>query len=410
MTQKTPKTEEVIDAEFEPVVESVPDSDMAKPPRKRAAWPLVWVLFVLATFLGGAIGLLGGRFIGGEGNVDLGQTNAKISALQTELTQITNQMRQSNNAFEQLIFEETAARKLEVQQIANQLTALEARSVLPNDAIPEGTSDTEAPIKFDPTIVQQLAALDVRLRQLEDRNWPEASSEPVDAGPVVTVPPVDLAPLRTRLTRLEETVSALPEFSDFVLLSELPDNSALAQRMEKLESVTLSQRTGAAQQAALADLKLAVQGSRPFPVVFASAKLQFADHAGLASLAPIAGRGAPTWPEVSASFSSLIPAILREVNAPAENASLFSKAGAAISGLVSVRRTDGKGEGLEANLARADQALQNGDPDPAIDLVQGLSETAAEVTHSWLQGALDRKTITQVMQQLSIEPDEGDTP
>ncbi|PHR59660.1 MAG: hypothetical protein COA47_09170 [Robiginitomaculum sp.] len=411
MTNKTTKTEDVIDAEFEPVVENVPESETATLPRKRAAWPLVWALFILATILGGAIGVLGGRFMGDGGAGDLRETNAKINALQAELAQITDQVQQSRTAFEQLIAEETAARKLEISQIAAGLTALEALGALPSEVESANISEATPPeTSIDPAMVQELAALDVRLRQLEYRNWPEANPEPVDAGPVVTVPTVDLAPLRTRLTRLEETVSALPEFSDFVLLSELPDNSSLAQRMKKLENSTLSQRAGAAQQTALVDLKLAVQGSAPFAVAFASAKLQFADHAGLAALAPIAGRGAPTWPEVSASFSTLIPVILRAAKAPAENASLFSKAGAAITGLVSVRRTDGKGDGLEANLARADQALQTGDPDLAIGVVQGLSGTAVEAAKSWLQGAQDRKTISEVMHQLSAELVEGDAP
>ncbi|VAW00118.1 hypothetical protein MNBD_ALPHA06-419 [hydrothermal vent metagenome] len=399
MPKKTEKPEDVIDAEFEPIDE-IKDK---KPPRKRAAWPLVWSLFLFSILLGGALGaglaLIGMQKFSPKPSTDLSAITAQLETMQSQIKSRNQQI----SLFEQQIADladrpvatnpDSAQMSLATEQLEQRLDALEARPILVSDATGEQTS-------------------------------------------------VDLAPLLARITQLENSPAPVVDLSNYAKFSDLPETSpetstALEARIVALENApiitgtsqidaeqlgTLEQRitaletrkdpssTKARQAMALADLKLSAQGETPFAVAFAKARLQFTNSPALDQLSTIAGTGAPTVASLSQQLTEIIPLILSQANKPAKDASLATKAGAAMRSLVSVRRTDGKGEGLQAQLSIAERKMQTGDLAGAMQVLAQLDGTAAQVAAPWLQAAQNRQQINQSLLRLEQQQAKGDAP
>jgi len=386
MSKQPEKPDDVIDAEFEQIAEPV----VAKStPRNRPAWPLVWALFCVAIVGGGALGAIAGRFLSPPTQVDA----AQITALAQQLDDT----------------------KAELEALAN--TQLTERAMVQQqiDALTQ-QDDT----RTTDNLIVELEVLAQRLRQMEQR--------PISVLSENGQPAIDLAPITERLIALETALAKGPEITEpdlsdiqqqitglndrLLSFGTAPlataDTRNLLARIEKLETNTKSDGVSAEQTNALADLKLAAQQPAPFAVAFASAKLAFGTDPTLDRLRAIAGTGAPNQAQLSANLTKIIPKLLREANQPAPGASFAIKAGAMMRSLVSVRRTDGKGGGLQGLLAQTETALSAGELDEAIRLVEQLNP-ASPSSEAWLRTAKDRQTIEQVLAELQGQQTKGDT-
>lgn len=398
MTKKQPKkelksealAEDVVDAEFEPVEELA--REQSSHPRQPAAWPLVWALFAIALFGGGLLGVIGGKVFSGP--TSSGQFETTVRSLSAQLEAAQEQLKASQS---QLALNEisTKAQQLELTALSQSLAEL-----------------ASAPSAEPGISAEQVDAILIRVQQLETRPLPIVSSAgDLDVGAI-------LAPVEQRLADVEALLDNLPDWqARFAEITNNPvtpqpdiDVQAIFARLDQLENQTSSKTTHAARKLALADLKLAVQGANPFAVEFAAMQLVSSGDPGLAKISSIAASGAPTRADLANQLQSLIPDILRQVAKPADDASLVTKTGAAFKGLISVRRTDGKGSALEQQLHGIELAMNNDDLAAAISQMQSLEGVALTASESWLSQAKARQKIEQVLAELLREQFVGEEP
>lgn len=392
MTKKQSETpnssEDVIDAEFEPVVDETTSAEKA--PRQRPAWPLVWNLFIVAILAGGLLGVVGGKIFATPTNqTNNQQLSVKVDGLIKQAGQFSQELQQSKTA---LMQNETNNKALqtEITAVSEQLTVLQSSQAEPQEIV---------------VTLEQLDNVLSRLQVLENRPLPVATSAgEVDLSPL-------LEPLRQRLNQLEnkpentnDTTKILARLQALeqqeTTQTETVNLEKILSRLAKLETGIINNDQSAAKKLVLADLKLAAQGSDPFPVQYAAMDLQYSNNSYLQQLSDIAATGAPTRLQLSEQFQSLIPKILQQATKPADNAGLGAKAAASLRGLVAVRRTDGKGSDLEITLNHVQTALTNNDLDQAISQMQTLSGATAKTGENWLQQALKRQKIEQTLSTL----------
>jgi hypothetical protein len=364
----------------------------------------------LAVFLGGALGVLGAKMLAPTAGSDTAQADPRLAKALDQLDALTTQVQNLEQKSEADIAAEANTRATEISAIQARLEALAAQA--PEPANGESTLDSASQAA--------LAALGSRISDLEARPIPVAGDG--SEGAVV-----DLAPIMVRLATLESNTDKTVDLSDLASLTELQaleariatlENAdtdganieqiqALQSRLAALETSEGVSTTKAQRAMVMADLKLAAQGEKPFAVAFAKTRLQFGASKALDQLSPVAGIGAPNLPELSAQLKTLIPTLLREDAKPADDASMATKAGAALRSLVSVRRTDGKGEGLQAELAHAETALQEGDLGTAIAIVSSLQGPAAVAAKAWLTHAKNRQIVLESLDLLEREQAAG---
>jgi len=395
MTKKQSKTpnpsedvpEDVIDAEFEPVEET---DTASKQPRQRPAWPLVWGLFIVAILAGGLLGIIGGKiFTAPIAQINDQQLAGKVDIIAKQIEQISQKLQQTETT---LANNQTSTGTLqtELTAMAEQLVSLQSETPEPKEQV---------------ITVEQIDDVLSRLQKLENRPLPIAGSEgEIDITPL-------LQPLEQRLNQLENKPDSVTDTSDILdrlqtleqqetTQTEAVNLGTILNRLTKLEAGIINNDQSAAKKLVLADLKLAAQGSEPFPVQYAAMDLQYAGNSKLQQLSSIAATGAPTRLQLAEQFQSLIPEILRKSTQPADDASLGAKASASLRGLVSVRRTDGKGSELEVTLNQVQSALANDNIDAAISQMQTLSGAAAKASENWLGQAMKRQKLEQVVDGL----------
>jgi hypothetical protein len=391
MTKKQSKNpnppEDVIDAEFEPVEES---RDAPKQSRHRPAWPLVWGLFIVAVLAGGLLGIIGAKiFAAPIPQTTSSQLDGKSEAFTKQIEQLSQELQQTKNA--------TVQNQTNTETLQTELTAMSEQLVSVQSGLAEPREIGITP--------EQLDNILSRLRQLESRPLPIAGNESeIDIAPL-------LQPFEQRLNQLEnqpentdDTTNILERLKMLEQQQNTPTDTVnletILNRLAKLETGTATSNQSAAKKLVLADLKLAVQGSEPFPVQYAAMDLQYSNNSQLQQLSAIAATGAATRLQLSEQFQTLIPEILLQAAQPADDASLTAKATASLRGLVSVRRTDGKGSELEITLNHVQTALANGDLEQAISHMQSLTDAAAKVSEKWIQQALNRQKIEQTLNTL----------
>jgi len=391
MTKKQSKTpnpsEDVIDAEFEPVEAN---SGEPKQPRQRPAWPLVWGLFIVAVLAGGLLGIIGGKIFSAPiAQINDQQLAGKVETLTKQIEQISKKTQQAETA---LAKSQTSAESLQTQ-----VTGLTEQLVAIRSEIPEPQ---------DPVITtEQIDDVLSRLQQLENRPLPIATNEgEIDLTQL-------LQPFEQRLNQLENKPQSVTDTSDILdrlqtleqqetTQTKTVNLDAILNRLAKLETGIINNDQSAAKKLVLADLKLAAQGSEPFPVQYAAMDLQYAGNSKLQQLSGIAATGAPTRLQLAEQFQSLIPEILLQAAQPADDAGLGTKAVASLRGLVVVRRTDGKGSELEITLNQVQSALANDNIDAAISQMQTLSGAPAKASENWLGQAIKRQKLEQIVSAL----------
>ncbi len=375
MPNTSPKSEDVIDAEFEPVNEA----EQTKPKRKRAAWPLVWSLFVLATFFGAALGALGARFlVAAPVSSEPSDTKwaAQFESVQERVKEQSEELANIQKQLDAIAADTAAPMDLELlADLQSRLDALEARLLANFDANGKATFD------FTP-ILDRLAALENTVH------------DPVDIS-------AQGAQINDMINRLQVLENGAPTLGDPAMSAEL------LTRLQKLETKRSGQENQGQQQMALANLKLAAAGPKPFSTELMAARSSFADADTFGVLLKIAPTGAPTLAQLKEQFHDLIPGVLRIANAPAKDASLRDKAKSALGTLVFVRRIDGKGDGVQAQLAKVEMALNADDLTAAIAMAQSINGQENAPLHNWLQSAQNRSRLAQVLFQLPQEQKAG---
>ncbi len=379
--------DEVIDAEFEPVNEQVLSGGQRTSPY---AGPLLWGLFVLAIVLGGILGIIGGRVLFPAPMLQTTDLDTEIAELKQELSKTRNQLHelsaQAKNAKENTAqitantraiadiqdkLQKAASLAPDQQQFEEALSRIELLENRPAATISD-TGELDINAITEP-LQQQISALQAKLETAADLA-PEAKNLILD--------------LENRLQALEASSE------DDISAKEL---AALNLRIDALQNNRQQTGKSASATLALADLKLAAQGSDPFPVEYAAVRLQFADHEGIKKLAPMAATGVATRQQLKASLSAMIPDILRAASRPDDGAPLTKKAGSAMRSLITIRRTDGKGSELEIQLAEAEKQMAAGNLGAAISQISAIKNGHTQASKNWLQQARARQNLEQVL-------------
>ena len=259
----------------------------------------------------------------------------------------------------------------------------------------------------------RLAALEARLGQVE-----RARAEPVNgeiAGAMASLENAQfedaarLAVIEDRLSRLE---SAAPATGTAALRvpppPESPGGPGTAERLAELDQrlTVLEARPAASSDAsaalafALARLERALAGGGSYAgeldrVQELIDRLSDAKGGGgilgaTGELRKWAATGVVPLPELRQRFSGLARDVLR-ARRPPPDAGWTDRALAALSGLVTVRRTGARpGGGAESILARAEAALAAGDLEAAVRELAALGEPELAAAEPWLDDAQDR--------------------
>ncbi|PCJ58946.1 MAG: hypothetical protein COA65_07205 [Rhodospirillaceae bacterium] len=120
----------------------------------------------------------------------------------------------------------------------------------------------------------------------------------------------------------------------------------------------------------------------------------------LAPIATYADQGIPTLPMLRARFDDLAAAVLARPPVTT-GAGWKERVLANLSGLLTIRRTgDIEGDGLEAVLARAEQALHAGDLGRAVGLLEKIEGPGVEAAGLWLRDAKARLGAAAAVRQL----------
>lgn len=165
-------------------------------------------------------------------------------------------------------------------------------------------------------------------------------------------------------------------------------------RIASLE--TQGARTTEAAAAALAAAQLvdASQGSRPFARELAALRAAAPTLPELTQLARLAETGAPSRTALAASFPPYAAQAVRRAHKPPRDGELSQQLSYLVARIVTVRRIDETtGGSPDAVIARAEQALEEGEVVAALRALDGLPPRAREALEPWRRDAERRAEI-----------------
>src|SRR5260221_356938 len=169
----------------------------------------------------------------------------------------------------------------------------------------------------------------------------------------------------------------------------------LEQRVGTLATANASEAAASVDPAlllALGQLRQALQGSGPFAAELAAATTLAADRAdvkaALAPLAESAARGVPSIAILRQRFDGLAGAIADAGAAPVAAGDWSGQVLGKLRGLVTLRRVGpAAGEGPEATVAQAENALASDDLAGAVATLETLHGPAMVAARDWLEAA-----------------------
>lgn len=201
----------------------------------------------------------------------------------------------------------------------------------------------------------------------------------------IAAPPAPAAPVQP----LPPVAPAAPAPS-----ASIEEIARLNARIATLENQGARSKEAAAAALAAAELVDASQGSRPFAAQLVALRRATPDLPELAALARLAETGAPSRVVLAASFPPYAALASSRARKPHEGSPLVDRIAYAAAKVVTVRRVeDVSGPGPDALIARAEQALQEGEIVPALRLLDGLPQRSREVLAPWRIGAERRAEI-----------------
>jgi hypothetical protein len=172
-------------------------------------------------------------------------------------------------------------------------------------------------------------------------------------------------------------------------------DTALADRVARLESGAASRNEAAAETLAAASLSVASQGAAPFDRDLAAYERLAPDDPDLRALAPLAAQGAPSRATLAATLPDFAAAAVVALREPAHDAGFFAKLWALIGKVVIVRKVDPSGTGVDGLLARAQGQVSSGDLEGGVRTLQRLPPAARGQLADWLAAADRRIEIDQ---------------
>ena len=404
---------EPVDAEFEPASDSAP---APKPVRRGPGWTSLFLVFLLSTAAGGALGYAGHAWLGDTAApVDSGADER--AALSGDLDALSARLTALENADPAAPIDETA--RASIDSLITRLHALENRPAAA-DGEPVDLTAIEArlsALEAAPTSQAQpvdLSAIETRLSELETGadDTRDLASQALDTAQTASQSGVDpqiLQNLTQRIAELEAAGDAgAPAYED-----PAPQIVALQEELARLSTALAETRTlaeparssasdaaSAAQSAAnrpdsgTADRQLAAralaltalremaQTGDSFEAERAALARLWRDNADLAALASIARAGVPTHDQLEASY-------------PGDAIRAAAGPGRVFFGLIAVRQTDGTSDttGPMALTALAEARLAEDDFDSAISLTGELEGSALEAARDWLIAARARQDV-----------------
>jgi hypothetical protein len=205
--------------------------------------------------------------------------------------------------------------------------------------------------------------------------------------------PAAVEPARP-VTPVAETAVPPPPAPDAVPPVEV---AALSARVTALEAQAGRTNHAAAAALAAAALVEASQGSRPFPEEAAALRAVSAASPDLAQLSRLADAGAPSRASLTASFPDYAARAASAARRPGEGAPIGDRIVYVLSRVVMVRRVgDVAGEGPDAQLARAERLVEDGDFDRAFLAVDRLPPAARDAMSPWRVRAERRAEIDRL--------------
>jgi len=114
----------------------------------------------------------------------------------------------------------------------------------------------------------------------------------------------------------------------------------------------------------------------------------------ISRIEPFAAKGVPTRNALFADLPATVGAVLDAARTPAKTG-WVGRVTAKLTGFVTVRRIDGKGDGPDALIARAEMQAKRGDLAAAVKELSALTGPAAAAAAPWLNAARSRLTTEQ---------------
>ena len=377
---------EPVDAEFETLDEA---SSGARPGNSgsRLRPAIITVIVVLVVAAGGYVLVRQTGWPGAGPDAErvrpaaLAALSKRLDSLQTQSDSLRRNVSSRLDALETASAEQSRA--------ADALKALQARLDALENAAP-GASDGKA-----------LAALTARLDAVEQRLTSQtAGSAPADSAA--------LEALRTRMSALEKAVkaAAAAQGQSAQRLKALEQRmSTVMARLDAQEKQGAHQDSRSALALALLGLDDAAQSGKPFMPQWRTLVQIMPQNTGLLALEPLARTGVASRAQLTQEFSSQISAIRAAANTPAapSKTGLAARARAALGSLVSIRRIDGGGDGVDAVLARVQKALQRDDLKAAVKDMDGLDGAARQAAQGWMAEAQARLRLDRLLAQLKAQ-------
>lgn len=169
--------------------------------------------------------------------------------------------------------------------------------------------------------------------------------------------------------------------------------AALQTRVAALEAGQTRTINAAAAALAAASLAEATAGSGSFETELAALERILPLSGEVRSLRPYAENGVPSRAALRADFDSVAARAAVAARDPGERAGFFARAAHALSAIVTIRRVSAGGEGPDAILARAGDAVTEGDLEGALKILRDLPPKAAQAMAPWRGRAQQRVAV-----------------
>jgi hypothetical protein len=177
-------------------------------------------------------------------------------------------------------------------------------------------------------------------------------------------------------------------------------DSALSDRVARLETASARQGDAAAQALAAAALSTVAEGPAPFDKDVAAYARVAPGDPDLVALAPLAARGAPSRAALAAAFPDLASAAAAASRTPGRDAGYLARLWAVLGRVVIVRNVDPGAGGVDGALARAQAAASAGDLEAALRDIDALPQPARVALADWRAAAERRVEIDRLIGDL----------
>lgn len=215
------------------------------------------------------------------------------------------------------------------------------------------------------------------------RLWGKPAEAPAAAASIADLP--DLNPQSP-----PNHAAAAP---DAVQTASSAEIAALQARVEALETSQTRTVNAAAAALAAASLAEATQGSGSFEAELSALERVLPLSGEVRSLRPYAENGVPSRAALAAEFDAVAARAAVAARDPGDRAGFFARAAHALSAIVTIRRVGAGGEGADAVLARAGDAVAQGDMEGALKILRELPPKAAQAIAPWRSRALQRIAV-----------------